>query len=75
MMKPALEQLANRISAANEFGALHIFISDGNVEDDDLAFCMSLSECTAEERSLCMDALLFTEDERFQAWEMSLGRL
>ena len=74
-MKPPLEQLADRISAANEFGALHIFVSDGNVEDDDLAFCMSRPECTAEERLLCEDALKFTEDERFQAWEMSLGRL
>jgi hypothetical protein len=44
-----LRELAKLISEANGFGALHIVIEDENVDDDNLEFCRSRPEITADE--------------------------
>ena len=54
--------LATRIDAADDFGALHIVVSDGNMEDEHIEFCLNDARITAKEISLAND-LLYSEIE------------
>lgn len=44
-----LRELAELISKANHWGALHIVIEDENVDDDNLEFARGQPEITADE--------------------------
>jgi hypothetical protein len=67
-----LDDLIERMKAAaaemltmNEFGALHIFVADGNFDDGDLEFCLVQPEITAAEREFCSRMLQdFTREQR-----------
>jgi len=49
----------------NHFGALHIIIADGNVEEEHIEFCMSEEGITQEEHAFANMLLEeFSEEER-----------
>lgn len=63
---------ARAIAAMDEFGALHIFVSDGNCEDEDLEFCLQDERITLLERTFATLMLTrFSEDERVAAYAFS----
>ena len=67
-----LDELIDRMKTAavemqtmNEFGALHIFVSDGNCESENLEFCLWQQNITPEEYEFCNRMLHdFTEEQR-----------
>lgn len=63
--------LAARIDAANDSGALHIVVSDGNMEADDIEFCLKLPNITADEVSLANDLIASEEELRVFAFWLS----
>jgi len=66
-------QLIQRVRDANPFGACHIVVDDGNMEDDHIKFCLNQDDITPEERQLMTDLLGHTVEEREAIWEASLG--
>lgn len=56
--------LVARLQAADLFGALHIVVEDGNIDDGSLHFCFNLSEATSDEKQLAEDLLKLTQDDR-----------
>lgn len=67
-----LEAAAVLINAADEFGPLHIFVSDGNCEDEHLRFCLDRPDITEGEAEFVNKMLVdFTVDERLEAWELA----
>lgn len=65
--------LSRRISDADEFGGLHIVVADGNVEDEDVEFCITQTDSplTDEERLLAEDLLYREEEIRALAYWLS----
>lgn len=63
-----LLDLSARMDAADQFGALHIVVADGNVEDDHIEFCLVQPNITAEEAELARDLLYSEEGIRSFAW-------
>jgi hypothetical protein len=49
--------LSVRINTANSFGALHIVVGDGNMDDENIEFCLKQPEITLEEIKLAEDLL------------------
>lgn len=68
---PWVLNLAERIRDANDFGGLHLVVADGNVDDEDIEYCMSQTDkpLTDEEKKLA-DDLLYSEVEirHFAYW-------
>lgn len=68
---PTVGHLAVMFRDADEFGALHIIVSDGNVDDGNLDYCAQHHELTERDK-LLLDALRsVTEAEREDAWYMA----
>jgi len=60
---------AIRLNQMNGFGALHIFVADGNCEDHNLEFCLGLPNITEEEREWCQHMYdRYTEEQRYAVW-------
>lgn len=70
---PAVIELAPLLRRADEFGAMHIAVSDWNLDDSDIAFCRDYETATAEEKDLCRRLLALTVPERFTAMALSKG--
>lgn len=62
--------LAIRIRDANEFGGLHIAVSDGNLEDEHIEFCLEQTDkpLTEEERQLANDLMDEVDCVRYTAF-------
>jgi hypothetical protein len=56
---------AEAFAAADEFGPLHIIVSDWNLDDEDIQFCLKRSDLSASDRGLCEALLSMTEGERW----------
>lgn len=75
----ALENLIARTTAMaallnqqNEFGALHIVVSDGNMEDEDIEFCMEQPNITPDEMEFAQKLRReFSEEERFMIYAIA----
>jgi hypothetical protein len=63
---------ADRINEQNEFGALHIFIADGNCDEESRAFCRAQPTITADEIAFLdgIEADLI-EEGIFGAWALA----
>lgn len=66
-----LKTLAREIAAQDMYGALHIFVCDGNCEDDHLEFCLQDKRITPAERDFVNRMLHINEDVRLAAWLFS----
>ena len=66
-----LKTLAREIAAQDMYGALHIFVCDGNCDDDDLEFCLKDERITPAERDFVNRMLEHGEDRRLAAWLFS----
>jgi hypothetical protein len=67
-MKHTAKSLAPRMAAADQFGALHLVVSDGNVDNENIKFCLSDPNITEEERELAKDLLSVPEQVREDAY-------
>lgn len=63
---------ADRINEQPEYGALHIFVADGNCDDESLAFCSTLPSITAHER-IFLNSIQeqLSEEARAGAWALA----
>lgn len=59
----------------DEYGACHIVVSDGNLEDDSIAFCLDLPECTEAEAAFLRSLLALSMDERETAYAIANGHI
>lgn len=59
----------------DEYGACHIVVSDGNLEDDNIEFCLGLPECTEAEAAFLRSLLALSEDERETAYAIANGHI
>ena len=66
-----LKMLAREIAAQEMYGALHIFVCDGNCEDDHLEFCLQDKRITPAERDFVNRMLGYREEQRVAAWLFS----
>lgn len=63
---------ARRIRSAYGWGALHIFVEDGNCHNDDLEFCRQQPNITAEEIALLnWIRENLSEEELYGAWALA----
>lgn len=64
--------MAKLCAAQDEFGALHIVVSDGNLEDEHIEFCLQSDDITEEETKFARKLLEeYTEEQRAMVWEFS----
>lgn len=68
-----LDDLADRLRRHDEFGALHIVVSDGNIEDDDITHCLEnpCAPLTQDDVDLARDLLGVPENMREKAWNLA----
>lgn len=63
---------AEKIAAASPDGALHIFIADGNCENEHIEWCMEQPDITTDEMALCRWMYEeISEHVRFGAWALA----
>lgn len=70
---PEIKRALELWRLVDDFGVLHIIVSDGNVDDDHIAFCkaaMTTEGGTAEERELLELLERMDEELRFWLWEI-----
>jgi len=65
--------LARRMDTMNEFGGLHIIVSDGNIEDEHIEFCQEQTDkpLTVEERLFLVDFEMEPSEIRGLAYFLS----
>jgi hypothetical protein len=64
--------MASEWQKQNEFGALHIVVSDGNVEDEHIEYCLKEPNITESEREFANRLLEdYTESQRHMVWELT----
>ena len=63
-----MKKIAVEILQMNDSGALHIFVADGNCEDESLEFCLEQEHITDAEREFVERMLLMPEEWRFGAY-------
>ncbi|MGY3527298.1 hypothetical protein [Bradyrhizobium sp. USDA 4452] len=61
----AVRQWAPRFAEADEFGPLHIVVSDWNLEDDNLEFCKNYEGATDSDKALMSAMQAMTWEERW----------
>lgn len=61
----AVREWAPKFGAADEFGALHIVVSDWNLEDENLEFCKNYEGVTPDEVALMEAMQRMTWEERW----------
>lgn len=70
---PSVLKAAPMIQEADEFGAMHIVVSDWNLEDDNVRFCLAEARLTPEERILGSLLLDMPYIERVTAMALADG--
>lgn len=70
---PTISEMAKRLSAHDESGAMHIVVSDGNLDDGNIRFCLEQPDVTDEDRELAKDLLTMNEADREAAWDAAFG--
>ena len=73
MTTQSIKDMAKRLYAHDEFGAMHIVVSDGNVDDGNICACLDrpAEPLTDADKALATDLLAMDEDDRFAAWELA----
>lgn len=66
-----LRQLADLFRQQDGFGALHIIVEDGNVQDEHLDYCEQQEDVTEADKAFIEHLRTFTADERDEAWEIA----
>lgn len=67
-----MKNAATEINRQNPWGALHIFVEDGNCEDEDLESCLAQVDITEAEQKFCQRMLEgLTENQRYGAWALA----
>ncbi len=70
-----MKAAARELNTINEFGALHIFVADGNCEDEHVEWCIQQPNITDEEHDFATRMLeQFTEEQRFGVYAFSQCR-
>lgn len=59
--------LGIRLREVNEFGGCHIVVSDWNLEDDNIDFCITYPDTTDAEKELMVALKALSEDQRYAA--------
>jgi hypothetical protein len=72
-MTPAVIEIAPLLREADEFGAMHIAVSDWNLDDDNIEFCRDYETATPDEKSLCAKLLAMSYPERLSAMALAEG--
>lgn len=67
----AMRELAVEMCRMNEFGALHIVVADGNMEDDHIRFCLEQPSITSEETDFARKLLDIPEEQRFMVYALT----
>lgn len=81
-MSMTMDQMCAEMKAAalemnthDEFGALHIFVADGNCEDEHLEFCLAQPNITEREKEFALRMLTeMTEEMRAGVFALSMCR-
>ena len=60
---------------ADPFGALHIVVDDGNLEDKHILSCLEDPEITQSEIRLAYDLLAISVEEREELFELAFSPL
>lgn len=58
----------------DQFGACHIVVADGNVEDHHIDWCLEQPDLVEEEREFLNDLRQLPVADRERLWEASIGR-
>lgn len=72
---PEAVTMADLMQRIDEYGACHIVVSDGNLEDDNIAFCLGLPECTEAEAAFLRALVALSMDERETAYAIANGHI
>lgn len=67
--------MAKAMSEIDEYGTCHIVVSDGNLEDENIEFCLGLPECTEAEAVFLRNMLALGDDERETAYAIANGHI
>jgi hypothetical protein len=73
VMSDAVLKAAPLIRAADDCGAMHIVVSDWNLDDDHIEFCKNYETATPEDVVLCDLMAAMTYDERLSAMALADG--
>lgn len=63
----AAKALGALLREINEFGGCHIVVSDWNLEDDDIDFCIKYPTTTDHERDVMLALKALPKDQRYAA--------
>lgn len=66
---PTLPELITLLREHDEVGAMHIVVSDGNMDDGNIAHCLAQPDATDADRRLAAILLAMPEEARDAAWE------
>lgn len=69
----AARELGERLKAVNEFGGCHIAVSDWNLDDECIDFCIAQPDTTQDERAVMVALKALTEDQRYAAMAVADG--
>ena len=69
----AAKALGPRLRGVNEFGGCHIVVSDWNLEDSNIDFCIVYETTTDAEREVMLALRALSEDQRYAAMAVADG--
>lgn len=72
-MTPSVIEIAPLLREADEFGAMHIAVSDWNFDDEDIEICRECHTATPDEKELCSRLLALDIEERLSAMALADG--
>ena len=67
------KELGVRLREVNEFGGCHIVVSDWNLEDDNIDFCLKYETTTDDEKKIMLELKALPEDQRYAAMAVADG--
>lgn len=74
-----MQEMVERIRAADPYGALHIVIDDLNLDDDSILSCLADKNITNDEAALARDLLKLSDENRdavfMEAQHLTIGML
>lgn len=65
---PTITEMAERMRAHNAFGAMHVVVCDGNLDEANIRACLEQPDVTEADRVLAADLLAMSEADREAAF-------
>lgn len=70
---PTIAEMAVRIRKHDAFGAMHVVVCDGNLDEANIQACLEQPGVTETDRALAANLLAMSEADRDAAFDAAFG--